>query len=219
MSELLKWFERRREEKALTLVRRHLATTMAAVEDLEKAVKAAAVDEEREMRLRIDRVTNAEREADGLRREVMNELARGELPPVDREDLMHLIKRVDMVADWSREATRILDATPMREVPGNLKKACVEMVEGVKECASALQISVNRIAEKPEEALKASDQVERQEEMVDSLFQNARGLLAKETEIKVGVAICMNELFEALEMVADSCEDVCDQVRVIVVRR
>jgi len=192
---------------------------MAAVEDLEKAVKAAAVDEEREMRLRIDRVTNAEREADGLRREVMNELARGELPPVDREDLMHLIKRVDMVADWSREATRILDATPMREVPGNLKKACVEMVEGVKECASALQISVNRIAEKPEEALKASDQVERQEEMVDSLFQNARGLLAKETEIKVGVAICMNELFEALEMVADSCEDVCDQVRVIVVRR
>jgi len=29
----------------------------------------------------------------------------------------------------------------------------------------------------------------------------------------------MNELFEALEMVADSCEDVCDQVRVIVVRR
>lgn len=219
MSELLKWFERRREERVLTLVRRHLATTMSAVEDLEKAVRAAAVDDEREMRKHIDRVTNAEREADGLRREIMNELARGELPPVDREDLMHLVKRVDMIADWSREATRILEATPIREVPGNLKKACVEMVEGVKECASALQRSVNRIAEKPEEALRAADQVERREEMVDDIFQNTRGLLAKETEIKVGVAILMNDLFEALEMVADSCEGTCDQVRVIIVRR
>ncbi|MFQ6080860.1 MAG: DUF47 domain-containing protein [Candidatus Bathyarchaeia archaeon] len=219
MSELLKWFGRRREEKVLTLVRRHLATTMTAVEDLEKAVRAATVDDEREVRLRIDRVTNAEREADGLRREAMNELARGELPPVDREDLMHLVKRVDMVADWSLEATRILNATPVREVPRNLRKACVEMAEGVKECASALQRSINRIAEKPEEALRAADQVERREEMVDGLFQNARGLLAKEAEIRVGVAILMNELFEALEMVADSCEDACDQVRVIIVRR
>jgi hypothetical protein len=219
LSELLKWFERRREEKVLTLVRRHLATTMSAVEDMEKAVRAAAVDDEREMRSRIDRVTNAEREADGLRREVMNELARGELPPADREDLMHLVKRVDMVADWSRETARILNATQIGQVPRNLKRACVEMAEGVKECASALQRSVSRIAEEPEEALRAADQVERREEMVDGLFQNARGLLAGETEIKVGVAILMNELFEALEMVADSCEDACDQVRVIIVRR
>lgn len=200
-------------------MRRHLATTMSAVEDMEKAVRAAAVDDEREMRSRIDRVTNAEREADGLRREVMNELARGELPPADREDLMHLVKRVDMVADWSRETARILNATQIGQVPRNLKRACVEMAEGVKECASALQRSVSRIAEEPEEALRAADQVERREEMVDGLFQNARGLLAGETEIKVGVAILMNELFEALEMVADSCEDACDQVRVIIVRR
>jgi uncharacterized protein Yka (UPF0111/DUF47 family) len=29
----------------------------------------------------------------------------------------------------------------------------------------------------------------------------------------------MNELFEAIELAADACEDACDQVRVIVVRR
>lgn len=42
MSELLKWFEKRRGAKVLTLMQRHLATTMSSVEDLEKAVKAAA---------------------------------------------------------------------------------------------------------------------------------------------------------------------------------
>jgi len=149
----------------------------------------------------------------------MVELAQGELPPEDREDLMHLTKRVDMVADWSRESTRILNATPVREVPKDLKKACVEMVEGVRECASALRKSVSRIAEKPEEALRAADEVERQEEKVDDLYEKARTLLGKTAEMKVGVAVLTSQLLDAIEMVADWCENTCDQVRIIIVRR
>ena len=219
MSELLKWFEKRREAKVLMLMQRHLATTMSIVEDLEKAVKAAASGNEEEMKLCIERVTSGEREADTLRREIMVELARGELPPEDREDLMHLTKRVDMVADWSRESTRILNATPIREVPKDLKKACVEMVEGVRECASALRKSVGRIAEKPEEALRAADDVERQEEKVDDLYENARTLLGKTAEMKVGVAVLTSQLLETIEMAPDWCENTCDQVRIIIVRR
>jgi len=149
----------------------------------------------------------------------MIELAGGELPPIDREDLMHLMKRVDMVADWCRESTRILNAIPMKEVPETLKGAAVQMVEGVRECATALRKSINSMAEKPREALQAADEVERLEEKVDDLFENSRRLLAQEEKLKVGVAILMNELFETIELAADACEDACDQVRVIVVRR
>jgi len=219
LSELLKWFEKRRETKAITVMQRHLATTMSAVEDLERAVKASVSNNEKETKAAINRVTSAEKEADKLRRIVMTELAGGELPPTDREDLMHLMKRVDMVADWSRESTRILSATPMQDVPDSLKKAAVEMVEGVRKCSTALRKCINSMAEKPEEALKAADEVERLEENVDDLFENSRRLLAKEERLKVGVAVLMNELFEAIEMAADACEDACDQVRVIVVRR
>jgi len=219
LSELLKWFEKRRETKAITTMQRHLATTMSAVEDLERAVKASVSNNEKETRTSIDRVISAEKEADKLRRVVMIELAGGELPPIDREDLMHLIKRVDMVADWSRESTRILSATPMQDVPDSLRKAAVVMVEGVRECAAALRKCINSMMEKPEEALKAADEVERLEEKVDDLFENSRRLLGKEEKIKVGVAILMNELFEAIELAADACEDTCDQVKVIIVRR
>jgi len=219
LSELFKWFEKRREMKALRMMERHLALTMSAVEDLEKAVKAMIGNNESEMRMCIERVTNAENEADQIRRGVMNELARGELPPAEREDLMHLVKRVDMVADWSRESTRILNATPIKEVPESLKRACVKMVGGVRECALALRKCVSQLAEKPEEALIAADQVERLEEKVDDIFEEARQLLAKETKMKVGVAILTNELLEAIEMVADWCEDACDQVRIIAVRQ
>lgn len=219
MSELLKWFEKRRENKAITTMQRHLATIMSAVEDLEKALKASINNNEKETKASIDRVISAEKEADRLRRVVMTELSGGELPPTDREDLMHLIKRIDMVADWSRESTRILGATPMKDVPDSLKMSAVEMIEGVRECATALRKCINSMAEKPEEALKAADEVERLEEKVDDLFENARRLLAKEEKFKVGAAILMNELLDAIEMAADMCEDACDQVRIIIIRR
>ena len=219
MSELLKWFEKRRETKAITTMQQHLATTMSAVEDLENAVKASVSGNEEKTKALIERVISAEKEADRLRRTVMIELAGGELPSTDREDLMHLMKRVDMVADWCRESTRVLNATPMQDVPEILKNATVQMVEGVRECATALRKSINSMTEKPEEALKAADEVERLEEKVDDIFENSRRLLAKEEGLKIGVAILMNELFEAIEMAADACEDACDQVRIIVVRR
>lgn len=219
MSELMKWFEKRRESKAMLSMQRHLALTMTAVEDMERAVKAAVALNEKETKEAIDRVTSSEREADRLRRTVMTELAAGELPSTDREDLMHLMKRVDMVADWSRESTRVLSGISMKDVPESLREAAVKMAEGVRECAKALRKAISRMSEKPEEAMQAADEVERLEEHVDDLFEKSRQLLGKEQNLSVGPAILINELYEAIEMVADWCEDACDQIRVIIIRR
>jgi len=219
LSELLKWFEKRRQTRALTALQQHLAMTVSIVEDLERAVKAWVKNDEKELIICADRISKAEKEADNLRRDVMNELARGELPAADREDLMHLMKRVDMVADWSQESTRIIKALPTKEVPDTLQKACIELVEGAKECVFALRKSIGRIAEKPEEALKAADDVEREEEKVDELYEKGRALLAKETIKSAGVAVLISQLLESFEMVADRCEDTCDQIRIIVVRQ
>jgi hypothetical protein len=149
----------------------------------------------------------------------MTELARGELPPTDREDLMHLMKRVDMVADWCRESTRVLSAVPMNNVPPSLREAAVKMAEGVRECASALRRAIGRMMDKPEEAMQAADDVERLEERVDDLFEKSRQLLGKEEKLSAGAAVLMNDLYESIEMIADWCEDACDQIRIIIIRR
>jgi len=219
LSELIKWFARRKETKALMTVQRHLALTTGIVEDLEKAMRASIKGDKKETERCIQRVASSEKEADGLRRNVMDEISTGELSPTDREDLMNLVKKVDMVADWSRESTRILGAIPMDNVPVSIKAESIEMVVNVKECAVSLQKCVNSIMKKPEEALKAADTVERQEEKVDDIHEKARILLGKEDIQKAGVAVLIGQLFEAIEMIADSCEDACDQVRVIIVRK
>jgi len=219
LSELIKWFEKRRETKALATIQRHLALITGIVEDLEKAIMAAIKSEEKEMRICIERVASSEREADALRRKVMDEVSKGELSPVDRADLMDLVKRVDMVADWSRESTRVLGAIPMEHVSRSIKDEFVEMVKSVKECVVSLQKCVNKMMTKPEEALKAADDVEREEEKVDDIHEKARKLLGKEDLPKAGVAVLVSQLFEAIEMIADACEDTCDQVRVIMIRK
>jgi len=219
LSELIKWFEKRRETKALMTIQRHLALTTGIVEDLEKAIRAAVRGDSKETQACIERVTSSEREADKLRRKLMDEISVGELSPVDRADLMDLVKRVDMVADWSRESTRILGAIPMEQLPNSIKEGFIEMVKNVKECANSLQKCVNKIMVKPEEALQAADEVEREEEKVDDLHEKVRKLLGKEDFPRAGIAILASQLLEAIEMIADACEDACDQVRVIMVRK
>jgi predicted phosphate transport protein (TIGR00153 family) len=149
----------------------------------------------------------------------MDEISKGELSATDREDLMDLVKRVDMVADWSRESTRILGAIPMTEVPKSIKDEITIMVNSVRECASSLQKCVNKMMTKPEEALQAADAVEREEEKVDDIHEKARILMGREDLPRAGVAVLISQLFEAIEMIADSCEDACDQIRIIIVRK
>lgn len=219
MSELIKWFEKRRETKALANIQRHLAITTGIVEDLDKSIRAAIKQDEGEMTVFVGRVIASENEADRLRRSIMDEISKGELPPTDREDLMALVKRVDMIADWSRESTRILVALPMEQLPKSIINEYVAIVEKVKECAFSLQKCVNKIITKPGEALEAADDVERLEEKVDDEHEKARMLIGRENLSKAGVAILSSELFEAIEMIADSCEDAADEVRIIMVRR
>jgi predicted phosphate transport protein (TIGR00153 family) len=219
LSDLIKWFEKRRETKALETIQHHLALTTDIVEDLSKAIQAAVKKDEKEIKKYTERVANNEREADSLRRKVMDEVSKGELSPMDRVDLMDLVKRVDMVADWSRESTRVLSVIPMEHVPDSIKDEFVKMVNRVKECTLSLQKCVNKMMTKPEEALQAADTVEREEEEVDDLHEKARKLLGKEDIPRAGVVVLISQLFESLEMIADACEDACDQVRIIMVRK
>jgi predicted phosphate transport protein (TIGR00153 family) len=219
LSELVKWFEKRKEAKVLADVQRHLRLTMNIVEDLEKAMVAAVKGNATEAQICITRVASGESEADSIRRRVMDEISTGELSPTDREDLMELMKRVDMIADWSRESTRVLGAIPMSLIPDSIKNAFIEMVKSVKECTASLQKCVNKMMTKPEEALQAADLVERNEERVDDIHEKTRILIGKEKFSQAGAAILASQLFEALEMIADSSEDACDQVRIIMVRK
>ena len=217
---LFSWFSPKRSMKALDMVQEHLKLTVGAVEELSKMMKSAVAGEKTEMEKFFESLSKMEMDADALRRKISEELTKGEFFPEEREDLMELVRAVDWIADWSREAGRILDVISFEKFSDEMKIATVNMCEGNKECVTVLMRCIQKLPESAEEALNLADEVELWEEKIDALYDQARRIMSKlDAEgVTVGQLILLNMGLDAIEMVADWCENTADLVRVIAVR-
>ena len=161
-----------------------------------------------------------EMKADALRREMVEELTRSEMFPEEREDLMELVRAVDWVADWSREAGRILAIIPFEKAPEEMKEAAQNMCRANNDCVSVLAKCIDVLPKDPHEAINLANEVEMLEEEIDELYGIARKHLATlEFEgFTTGSLILLNMFLDALETVADWCENTADIVRAVAVR-
>ena len=217
---LFGWFAPKRGEKVLKMVEDHLELTKRAVSNLYRMVEAAAKGEALESKSFFESLSQMEMKADVLRREMVDELTRSEMFPEERDDLMELVRAVDWVADWSREAGRILAIIPFEKAPEEMKVAAQNMCRANNDCVSVLAKCVNVLPKNPSEALNLANEVEVLEEEIDELYSVARSHLAKlQFEgFTMGALILLNMFLDALETVADWCENTADIVRAVAVR-
>lgn len=168
------WLLARRTVKAMGLVVEHSKMTTLIVELLSKCIQAAIEDKREELERNFSLLEQKEREADVLRRRIIEELARGELPVDERVGLMRLGRQIDWITDWAHEASRILVLFELSRMPKQMQEVLLEMCSTVSECTKHLTDCVEKLMDGAiEETLKAADQVERLEEKVDKLHQNA----------------------------------------------
>ena len=98
------WFERRRRTKALDLAHEQIAKALDTVTLLHQAIKSLLEGKKKEARQQIENLFKVEEEVDKLRKEVFEELSKGAALLADyREDLLHLVKRLDTLADHAGE--------------------------------------------------------------------------------------------------------------------
>lgn len=210
-----------RGANVLEMVEKHLELTEKAVTSLQTMVEAASEDGQEAGSNIFTDISRFEKEADELRRNMVEELTKGEMYPEERDDLMELVRAVDWIADWSKEAGRILRTIPFEKVTDNLKDSAFKMVKANVDCVKVLIKSIDALPRDPNKALSLADEVEMLEETIDDLYGEARFYFAKDelTEFKTGQLIMINEFFDALETIADWCENTADIVRAIAVRR
>lgn len=221
MSErLLDWLTKRREINVVKMIQDHLSLSTECTEEIASATKKMITGDREGAMLNILRLNAKEKEADMLRGTIMTELSKGEFSPNQRDDLMHLIKRVDMVADYARSAGRSLTLLSMEKYPDKIKDISMMFVEKTLDNVTMLRKSVQSLTVNVTEAMKYGDQVERIEEEVDELHANARGIIKDlpASAMTPGEFIVLSEFFNSLEMVNDSCEDSVDYLRLIVVK-
>jgi predicted phosphate transport protein (TIGR00153 family) len=205
------------------MLQEHASLTSSLANNLFQAIEGSVDGRITDAKKRCRLIDMAENEVDAMGRKIISELAKGEIPPTERGDLMRLTRRVDMIADWAQASSRILALLMHKikkiwEMSRSLGEICVKMGEKVKLCVAEVLESINFTAEGDIDGmLSSADRVERIEEEVDALYQKARKefLASDEFKVNVGVLIVFSQFLDALENTADRCEDVCDQIRVI----
>ncbi len=215
------WFAPSRGEDVLDMAEKHLDLTKNAVRELYGMVDAAAKCDRDKCTAHYISVSKMEMEADDLRRQMVDALTKSEMFPEERDDLMELVRAVDWIADWSKEAGRILNVIQLDKAPKEIREAALNMVKADADCVEVLDQCLKMTSQDPKEAINIANKVELLEEDIDELYSQARKHLAT-IEFKgwtMGSLILLNEFLDALETIADWCENTADIVRAISVRR
>jgi predicted phosphate transport protein (TIGR00153 family) len=203
------------------MVEDHLELTERAVVALLKMVEEAANCDLDACKMAFLDISEMEMSADNLRRNMVKELTEGDMFPEERDDLMELVRAADWIADWSKEAGRILSTLPFDKTTEELKTATLNMVKANVDCVRVLKQSIDMLPTDPKKALSLADEVEILEETIDDLYGEVRYHFANQElpDFSMGALILLNEFFDAVETIADWCENTADIVRAIAVRR
>jgi predicted phosphate transport protein (TIGR00153 family) len=214
------WFSPSRGRKVIVMLEQHLRLTMDAVSNLCQMVDASAESRSNSARFyrSIDRL---EKEADQLRRDMVEQLTKSEMFPEEREDLMELVRAVDWIADWSKEAGRILMIIPFDKVHEDMSEAVSNMCKANTQCVRVLIESIHALLRNPEKVIELTNEVELFEEDIDDLYNISREFIAKLEfpGFTTGELILLNEFLNALETMSDWCENTADIVRAVSIRR
>lgn len=215
-----RWFEQRRKSKVLDFAFKEITLAIDTVTELEKAISAFSVGKKEEVREWIEKLFPTEEEIDNLRRSIFEELTRGSLPPKDREDIMHLVKRLDVMADHVKDSARSVLTLVDSEIPEEIWSVYVEMARNLVDCANTLWASIEKLGSDPAEARRLSQRVDFFEGKVDKDYLKVKGLFVKYgSKVDPGVLLNLKDLLESMECVADSCDDTADYVRILTVAR
>jgi predicted phosphate transport protein (TIGR00153 family) len=215
-----KWFAKRRKSKLLEMADRQMTLAIDTVIELEKSINSALSGNKEKAIASFNKLSTIEHEIDELRRIVFEELTRGSLLSKDREDIMHLVKRLDQMADHVKDASRAVILLLEAKVPKVMWKQFAQTAKDLVACATALRTAIEQLGINPEKAMELAKQVDKIESQVDEKYLKSKALLLKiSNETDAATILLLKDLIEEMEHVADACDDTADYVRILTVSR
>jgi len=217
---LERWFARRRKSKILEIADRQMTLAIDTVTELEKEIAAALKGDKEQAKLSFEKLSLVEHEIDELRRTVFEELTRGSMLSKDREDIMHLVKRLDEMADHVKDGARAVILLLDTDVPEEIWKKILETAKELVGAATTLRKAIEKLGTDPAEAMELAKKIDVIENRVDQKYLEEKALLLKHSgKMEIATALLIKDLIEELEHVADSCDDTADYVRILTVTR
>ena len=190
------------------------------VVELEKSINAALKADKKEALKSIDKLSISEHEIDELRRTVFEELTRGSMPSKDREDIMHLVKRMDEMADHVKDASRAVALLLEAKVLTEMWQQFAETSKDLVTCATLLRQAIEKLGTNSPEAMEIAKKIDAVENSADEKYLRSKAMLLKHSsKMEAATILLLKDLIEEMEHVADSCDDTADYVRILTVGR
>jgi len=211
------WFENRRRTKGLKLAHEQIIKAFDTVTWLHKAAKSFSEKNVNDAKKFIENLYLAEEEVDKLRSDTFLELSKGAALISDyREDLLHVVKRLDTLADYTKDAARCLELLIDVDIPFELCQKTVYLTGKLVDTAQMLRSSIEKISSNPSEAVLDAKCVGELETDIDTEYLLTKGLFVKYGAVmNCGVMVIFDDLIEFIEQAADMCADTADYIFVL----
>ena len=220
MGSLIEYFKKKTAENVLEKAIKHAQKIQECVRELDKGIEILLntkdIEQAHDIFLTVD---NLEGEADTYRRDILQDISKGELNPSVRADLSHLIKRMDDVANCATGVARRIDTIPNKfweQSNEETIQLVSEMMKSTVECSELLdKILIDLLGDR-KQVREIAKQINQQEHKIDRLNIRLRKSL-QQTDYKLNpftiftVGMTMN----IIEAISDAIEVVADYILVL----
>ncbi|NVM27735.1 MAG: DUF47 family protein [Candidatus Helarchaeota archaeon] len=217
MGTLLEWFRGRREAKIIRRIKEDGKKVYECVVQFKEALNLFLNDDLKGAQSAGKKVNKIENECDNLRRELLAELTKGELAPQVRNDLAHLINRLDQVANSANAAARrlvILKPEHVKSIADDLLEMVDKTIEGAEILRDTIEIEIEGKTEHVDASISKINYLEH---VVDQIhYRILQKLIEPEyKDFSPFVALTVYQLIGSIEQISDSCENTADFVKII----
>jgi predicted phosphate transport protein (TIGR00153 family) len=217
MRNILGWLGMAEEKSILEDAKAHVEETYKTVTFFAEAVKAFIAGDVGAKARAIEQVRESEHKADILRSKMVSQLSESLLLPPDREDVMHFVKTLDKIADWTNGAARLMgfiEAKLPNDILMNISIATDMIVNSTAHLREGIAAILRNDLKA---AMKECDEVGRIEHEADD---QKKTLIESIIHVKLEpVSLLLTfQLAEYLEGVTDKIEDAADFVKVVAIK-
>jgi len=218
--EIMGWFSKRKGETVMMGSRSHGLVVQDAVTELDLALIAMGKGDQVNAMKCIERLMLLEREADKIEDKLCADVSGGELSVQEREDLIHLIRKMDQIANWAKEGAihiQLLmetNALVPDYIWAEVEKMSAELIPAVKHLVK----TVENIGSSPAETTGNIEAVYDQEKIIDELyFSSIKHVHLSPMDPRA--VMLVRELIFSLEMASDTCKTCADTISIMLVAR
>jgi predicted phosphate transport protein (TIGR00153 family) len=216
------WFRDRNSANIMEGAATHLRKVLETLVEFERGFNIFVKEKNPQLAFEIfRRVDDLEREADGIRRDLLIQISKSELSPQIREDLTHLVKRIDKIANMVNGASRRIMGMPSENllVLGDFVfDKMLESMNNAIQAAKVLVIIWKRFRDaEMEEILNLCHKIQVLEHKCDIIQSEIYEELnkMKDPPFNYFVAIQISNLVDMIESISDKVEDVGDYIEVL----